>query len=79
VLKFKRKFWRQKLSKKAQNLCKHIAKFLNIIPVLDKIQDYRRNWKIHVNRMTLNRLPKIIKLQTKRQKELGQTIEETSG
>jgi hypothetical protein len=28
-----------------------IAKELNITPVLDKIQDYKRNWIQHVNRM----------------------------
>jgi hypothetical protein len=34
----------------------------------------------HVNRMPRNRLPRIIKkLHTKRQKEAGKTIEETSG
>jgi len=30
-----------------------IAKELNITPVLDKIQKYRRNWLQHTNRMTL--------------------------
>jgi hypothetical protein len=29
-----------------------IAKELNIIPVLDKIQDYKRNWIQHVARIT---------------------------
>jgi hypothetical protein len=28
-----------------------IAKELNITPVLDKIQEYKRNWIHHVNRM----------------------------
>jgi len=27
-----------------------MAKELNITPVLDKIQDYRRNWLHHTNR-----------------------------
>jgi len=33
----------------------------NIIPVLDKRQDYRRYWIQHINRMPRNRLPRIIK------------------
>jgi hypothetical protein len=32
-----------------------IAKELNITPVLDKIQDYNRNWIQHVNRIPRNR------------------------
>jgi len=38
-----------------------IAKKLSITPVLDKMQDCRRNWIQHVNRMPCNRLLKIIK------------------
>ena len=38
-----------------------IAKELNISPVLDKIQVYRRNWLEHINRMPRNRLPRIPK------------------
>jgi DNA-binding CsgD family transcriptional regulator len=34
-----------------------IAEELNITPVLDKIQDYKRNWIQHVNRISRNRLP----------------------
>ena len=34
-----------------------IAKEVNITPVLYKIQDYKRNWTQHVNRMPRNRLP----------------------
>jgi len=37
-----------------------IAKKLNITTVLGKMQDYRRNWIQHVNRMACNRLLKII-------------------
>jgi hypothetical protein len=37
-----------------------IAKELNIIPVLDKIQDYKRKWIQHVNRMPRNRLPRLM-------------------
>jgi hypothetical protein len=44
------------------------AKELNITSVLDKIQEYRRNWLQHIYRMPRNRLPRIIKkLKTKRQ------------
>jgi hypothetical protein len=38
-----------------------IAKKLNITPVLEKMQDYRRNWMQHVKRMPCGRLLKIIK------------------
>jgi hypothetical protein len=38
-----------------------VAKELNITPVLDKIQDYKRNWIQHVNRMPRNILPRLIK------------------
>jgi len=38
-----------------------IAKKLNITTVLGKMQEYRRNWIQHVNRMACNRLQKIIK------------------
>jgi hypothetical protein len=38
-----------------------IAKNLNITPVLDKMQDYSRNWIQRVKRMPRNRLPKIIR------------------
>jgi hypothetical protein len=38
-----------------------IAKELKIIPVLDKILEYKKNWMHHVNRMPHNRLPRVIK------------------
>jgi hypothetical protein len=38
-----------------------IEKELNIAPVLDKIQSYKRNWIQHVNRMPRNRLTRILK------------------
>jgi hypothetical protein len=38
-----------------------IAKELHITPVLDKIQEYRTNWLQHINRMTHNRLLRILK------------------
>jgi hypothetical protein len=41
-----------------------IAKELNMPPVLDKIQSYKRNWIQHVNRMPCNRLPTILKNYT---------------
>jgi hypothetical protein len=36
-----------------------IAKEPNTTPVLDKIQDYRRNWTQHANRMPRNSLQRI--------------------
>jgi hypothetical protein len=41
-----------------------IAKELNITPLLDKMQDYKRNWIQYVNRMPRNRLPRLIKKTT---------------
>jgi hypothetical protein len=38
-----------------------IAKELNISPVLDKIQEYKRNWLQHINRIPRNRLQRIPK------------------
>jgi hypothetical protein len=46
-----------------------IAKELNITPVLDKIQDYKRTWIQHVNRMPRNRLPRLIKKTTPQKAE----------
>jgi hypothetical protein len=40
-----------------------IEKELNIT-ILDKIQDYKQNWILHVNRMPCNRLPRLIKNYT---------------
>jgi hypothetical protein len=40
---------------------KEIAKDSNITPVLDKIQDYKRKWIQHVNRMVRNRLHRLMK------------------
>jgi hypothetical protein len=37
-----------------------MAKELNITPVLDKIQDYKRSWIQHVHQMPRNRLPRLI-------------------
>ena len=39
----------------------HIAKELEITPVLDKMLEYKRNWIQHVNRMPRDRLPRIMK------------------
>jgi hypothetical protein len=56
-----------------------IAKELNITPVSDKIQDYKRNWMQRVNRMLRNRLPRLIKkLHPKRQKEPRKVTKKTS-
>jgi hypothetical protein len=38
-----------------------IAKELKITPVLDKLLGYNRNWIQHVNRMSCNRLPRVMK------------------
>ena len=38
-----------------------IAKKLKITPILDKLQEYKRNWVHHVNRMPRNRLPRVMK------------------
>ena len=38
-----------------------IAKELKIMPILDKLQEYKRNWIYHVNRMPRNRLPRVMK------------------
>ena len=38
-----------------------IAKELKITPVLDKLLEYKINWIQHVNRMPLNRLPRVMK------------------
>jgi len=37
------------------------AKELKITPILDKLLEYKRNWTQHVNRMPLNRLPRVLK------------------
>jgi len=37
-----------------------IVKELNIIPVLDKIREYRINWSRHTNGVPRDRLPRII-------------------
>ena len=38
-----------------------IAKELKITPFLDKLQEYKRSWIQHVNRMPRNRLPRVMK------------------
>ena len=38
-----------------------IVQELNMTPVLVKIQEYKRNWLQHVNRMLRNRLQNILK------------------
>ena len=39
----------------------HIAKELEITPVLGKLLEYKRNWIQHVNTMPRDRLPRIMK------------------
>ena len=39
----------------------HIAKELEITPVLDKPLEYKGNWIQHVNRMPRDKLPRIMK------------------
>jgi ABC-type multidrug transport system fused ATPase/permease subunit len=51
------------------------AKELNITPVLYKIQNYRRNWIQHVNRMPCKRLPRLMKNYTRRgRRNQGRTL-----
>jgi len=38
-----------------------IANELKITPILDKLQEYKRNWIYHVNRKPCNRLPRVMK------------------
>jgi hypothetical protein len=38
-----------------------IAKELKITPILDKLLKYKRNWIQHKNRMSRNRLPRVMK------------------
>jgi len=38
-----------------------IAKKLQMTPNLDKLQEYKRSWIQHVNRMPRNRLPRVMK------------------
>ena len=40
---------------------RQIAKELKITSILDKLQEYKRKWIQHVNRMPRNRLPKVMK------------------
>jgi hypothetical protein len=56
-----------------------IEKGLNITQVLDKIQDYKRKWKQHINRMSRNILPRLIKTTPQKQKEPRKITEEISG
>ena len=38
-----------------------IAKEFKITPILDKLQEYKRNWIHYVHRMPRNRLPRVMK------------------
>jgi hypothetical protein len=46
-----------------------IAKELNITPVLDKIQDYRKKWIQNINEMPRKKLLRIIKETTDQKSE----------
>jgi hypothetical protein len=38
-----------------------IAKELKVTPILEKLLEYKRNWIKRVNRMSRNRLPRVMK------------------
>jgi len=38
-----------------------ITNKLKITPIVDKLLEYKRNWIKHVNRMSRNRLPRVMK------------------
>jgi hypothetical protein len=40
---------------------REMAKYLNITPILDKIEEFRRNWVKHVTRKPHNSLRRIIR------------------
>jgi len=44
-----------------QQITKQITKELTIIPILDKLLEYKINWIQHVNRMPHNILPRVMK------------------
>jgi len=48
---------------------KENEKELNTTPLLDKIQDYRRNWIQRVKRIPRNRLQRMIKKTTEQKAE----------
>jgi hypothetical protein len=55
------------------------GKELNMTQVLVKIQEYKRNWLQHVNRMPHNRLQRILgKYRTKGRRNQGKPLKETS-
>ena len=57
-----------------------IAKELKITPILDKLQEYERNWIHHVNRMPRNRLPRVMKQYSATgRRNHGRPLKETSG
>jgi hypothetical protein len=56
-----------------------VAKELNITPVLDKIQDYKRNWIQHANRMPRNGLARIMKSPPKGRRNQGRPMKRLLG
>ena len=47
-----------------------VSKLLNITPVLDKIQEYRRNWLQHINGMPDNRLLRLLRTTDQQEVEI---------
>jgi hypothetical protein len=56
-----------------------IAKELDITPVLGKLQDYKRKWIQHENRMRRKRLHRMITTRPQSKKKPRKTTEGTSG
>jgi hypothetical protein len=57
-----------------------IAKELNINSILDKIQEYRRNWLQYINRMSRDRVLSIIKnYRSKDRRSQGRTLKRLLG
>jgi hypothetical protein len=52
-----------------------IAKELKIIPILDKLLEYKRNWIQHIKRMPRNRLPRVMKHYSPTGRESRQSFE----
>jgi len=56
-----------------------IAKELKITPILDKLLQYKRSWIKYVNRMSRNRLPRVMKYYSPLGRRNHDIFEETSG
>ena len=53
-----------------------IREQLGIVNINDKLTQYKINWRQHTQRMNDNRLPKKIKLKTRREKKYRKTTNE---